>query len=447
MPLSATEIAYKVVLYSSTNLNHATSSKDKEDLVLRPMWATSLSCSHDCLNDTFPSDDAIIKAMNGSDRPQDDMLHHSYFLPKLERIEQDDFRCTLSEIVGHAIVPLDTHGIYAEGNMVSISPTVTIDISHTPGKIENVHIGVDCSPEEIMIYTELFKEFRDVFAWSYEEMPGINPRMVKHEIRTYLDAKPVRQFLRNVNPWKAPAIKAEVEKLLNVGFIYRVPLTEWVSNLVPMNKKKGTICVCMEICDLNKSCPKDKFPTPFIDKILDECARSEVFSFMDRFSGYNQIQIKPEDQHKMTLICPWGTFTYRKMPFGLKNARPTVQHSMTFEFHNIKHIFEAYLYDLAAHSRKRADHAMHLLLVFERCHYYRIHLNSHNCIFCIRYGRLLVFRVSETGIMVDPLKFGAIIRLSPPRNIRQLQDLHGKSNFLRWFIVNYANITSVSCVF
>jgi hypothetical protein len=75
------------------------------------------------------------------------MYHCSYFLPKLARIEQDEFRSTLSEIVGHAIVPLDMHCIYAEGNMTSISPIVTIDISHTTRKIKNVHISADCSPE------------------------------------------------------------------------------------------------------------------------------------------------------------------------------------------------------------------------------------------------------------------------------------------------------------
>jgi hypothetical protein len=80
-----------------------------------------------------------------------------------------------------------------------------------------------------------------------------------------------------------------VDKLLNVGFIYLVPLTEWVSNNVPMNKKKGTIHVCMDFRDLNKACPKDNFLTPFIDHILYECVRSEGFYFMDGFSGYNQI--------------------------------------------------------------------------------------------------------------------------------------------------------------
>jgi hypothetical protein len=80
-----------------------------------------------------------------------------------------------------------------------------------------------------------------------------------------------------------------VEKLLNVGFIYPIPLTKWVSNPIPMNKKKGTIPVCMDFRYLKKACPKDNFPMPFIDQILDECAGSEIFSFMDGFSRYNQI--------------------------------------------------------------------------------------------------------------------------------------------------------------
>ena len=116
-----------------------------------------MSCSHDFLDDNFPSDESIIESMNGSNKPWDDMNHRSYFLLELERIEQYEFRSTLSEIVSHAIVPLDTHDIYAEGNMESIYPTVTIDISRTPGNIENVHTGADCSPKEILIYTELFK--------------------------------------------------------------------------------------------------------------------------------------------------------------------------------------------------------------------------------------------------------------------------------------------------
>jgi hypothetical protein len=159
MPLSAVEIAYKVVLDSSTDPDHVPSPTDEEDLVCRPVWTTLLSCSHDCLDETLPSDEAIIEAINGFDKPLDDMHRCSYFLPELERIEQDNFRSTLSEIVSHTVVPLDMHDIYVEGNMASISPTIHIDISRTPGKVENVNIGADCSPEKILIYIELFKEF------------------------------------------------------------------------------------------------------------------------------------------------------------------------------------------------------------------------------------------------------------------------------------------------
>jgi hypothetical protein len=138
------------------------------------------------------------------------------------------------------------------------------------------------------------------------------------------------------------------------------------------------------------------------------------FSFMDVFSGYNQIQIKPEDQHKMTFNCLWGTFSYRKMPFGLKNAGATFQWAMSFAFHDLKHIVEAYLDDLASRSCKRKDHPTHLRLIFECCRYFKIRLNPNQCSFCITSGLLLGFIVSTTGIMVDPLKVEEIIQLPPP---------------------------------
>ena len=101
-------------------------------------------------------------------------------------------------------------------------------------------------------------------------MPGIDPKIVEHEITTYLDVKPVRQKLRPVTPRKVATIKVEFEKLLKVNVIYPIHLTQWVSNPIMDNKKKGMIRVCMDFRDLNKACPKDNFPTPFIDQIVDE---------------------------------------------------------------------------------------------------------------------------------------------------------------------------------
>ena len=142
-------------------------------------------------------------------------------------------------------------------------------------------------------------------------MAGIDPFIMVHEIKTYPSAKLVRKKPRQVHPRKAAAIKDEIEKLLKAGFIYPVPLTEWVLNIVPVNKKQGTIRVCIDFRDLNKACPNDNFPTPHIDQIIENCVGSVIFSFMDGFSGYNQIEIFPVDQHNMAFIFPWGTFHIR----------------------------------------------------------------------------------------------------------------------------------------
>jgi hypothetical protein len=212
---------------------------------------------------------------------------------------------------------------------------------------------------------------------------------------------PVRQKQRPLHPSKAVAIKAEIEKLRMTRFIYPITYTSWVSNPVPVDKKQGTIRVCTDFHDLNNACPKENFPMPFIDQIIDDCAGHEDLSFMDGFSGYNQIQIHPADQYKTAFITPWGTFAYRVMPFDLKNAGATFQRAMTYIFHDLAAIILAYLDDLTA-------------------------------------GRLLGFIISQSGITMDPLKVQAITEIPPPRNLRQLESLQGKANFLRHFVPNYS---------
>jgi hypothetical protein len=293
---------------------------------------------------------------------------------------------TPSTVIVVSTVPESTHDVFSEGNISNISPTIPLDICIKPGIVENVHIGSSCSPNEIITYTSLFKESCDVFAWSYEEMSGIDPDIVIHEIKTYPDAKPVRQCLHPVHPCKAAAIKLELKKLLKAGFIYPVALIDWVSNLVPIDKKQGTIHICVDYRDINKALPKDNFPTPFIDQIVDDCAGSEIFSLMDGFSGYNQINIVPEDQHKTSFIFPWGTFAYQKLPFGLKNAGATFQRAMSYSFHDIKNIMQPYLDDLLAHSMCWVDHPIHLRAIFIRCQFYHIRLNPHKCVFCMESG-------------------------------------------------------------
>ena len=133
-------------------------------------------------------------------------------------------------------------------------------------------------------------------------MPRLDPTIVEHHIDTWPNANLVRQKLRPIHPSRRDAIKAEIDKLKQAGFIYPIEYTTWVSNPVPILKKHGTIRVCTNFRDLNKACPKDNFPTPFIDQIIYECAGHEVLSFMDGFSGYNQITIRCA---KIFLIGSW----------------------------------------------------------------------------------------------------------------------------------------------
>jgi hypothetical protein len=142
----------------------------------------------------------ILESMTGPDRPWHDLHHRSYFLPEIRRVEAGEFVLTVNEDRTCPINPLATHRIYAKGNMEGIDTKIPIDISKTLGVVENFFIEADFSPEEIQTYTKLFKEFHNIFSYFYEEMPGIIPRIIEHEITTYVDAKSVQQKLHPVNP-------------------------------------------------------------------------------------------------------------------------------------------------------------------------------------------------------------------------------------------------------
>jgi hypothetical protein len=224
MPLSATEVVYSLV--QQTSATPDPTPAQELDPLLEPIWAQGSLATTDSLDLVLPSDKSVIEAMTSSDKPWEDLHQRSYFLPELSRIEAGEFTITMTGDQPCPINLLATQEIYVEGNMVTITATIPINISRNPGIVENVFVGADFSPEEVQIYTDPFKEFCDVFAWSYEEMPGIDPKIVEHEITTYLDAKPIRQKLHPVNPRKETTIKAEVEKLLKEGFIYPIHLTQ-----------------------------------------------------------------------------------------------------------------------------------------------------------------------------------------------------------------------------
>src|SRR4030043_832453 len=206
---------------------------------------------------------------------------------------------------------------------------------------------------------------------------------------------------------------------------------------LPGHTGDGKVRMCVDYRDLNKASPKDDFPLPHIDVLVDSTAKSKVFSFMDGFSGYNQIKMAAEDKEKTSFITPWGTFCYVVMPFGLKNAGATYQRAMTTLFHDMMHKeVEVYVDDMIVKSNTKEEHIEYLSKMFQRLRRYQLRLIPNKCTFGVRAGKLLGFIVSQKGIEVDPDKVKAIREMHPPTTEKQVRGFLGRLNYISRFISN-----------
>src|SRR5216684_2017266 len=166
---------------------------------------------------------------------------------------------------------------------------------------------------------------------------------------------------------------------------------------------------------------------------------SELFSLLDGFSGFNQVLVAEEDRLKMTFRTKWGTFAYRRMPFGLINAGTTFQRAMDIAFRGlIGRSAIVYLDDIMIFSKKRGEHAFHLKKIFERCKKYGISLNPRKCVFAVTEGKLLGHIVSKDGISIDPERVKAIEQIPMPHNKKGMKSFMGTINFVRRFVPDFA---------
>ena len=157
--------------------------------------------------------------------------------------------------------------------------------------------------------------------------------------------------------------------------------------------------VCVNLKKVNVATIRDNYPLPITEHVLERVAGKEAYSFLDGFSGYNQVSIAPQDQHKTGFATEWGIFAYRVMPFGLTNAPATFQRLMSHAFKEyLRDFLEVYMDDLCVHSNDRLDHIEHLKLVFAKCKIYRICLNPDKCVFMVRQGRILGHIVSKMEV-------------------------------------------------
>ena len=281
----------------------------------------------------------------------------------------------------------------------------------------------------------MLQDYNDVFAWSYQDMPGLDTDIVVHRLPLKEECMPVKQKLRRIKREMLLKIKKEVKKQLDAGFLKVAKYPQWVANIVPVPKKDGKVRMCVDYQDLNRVSPKDNFPLPHIDTLVDNTAKHSLFSFMDEFSGYNQIRMASEDMEKTTFLTMWGTFCYKVMPFGLKNAGATYQRVIVTLFHDMMHKeIEVYVDDMIAKSQGGDEHVVNLRKLFERLRKFQLKLNPAKCTFGATSKKLLGFVVSKKGIEIDPDKVRAIQDLSPPRTQKKVRSFMGKLNYIARFI-------------
>ncbi|XP_070667378.1 uncharacterized protein [Malus domestica] len=307
--------------------------------------------------------------------------------------------------------------VLANKLLPSIVQPPTLELKPLPSHLKYVFLGEDqtlpviisssLTAQEEDKLIRVLKEHKSAIGWTLADIKGISPTTCMHRILLEEGAKPSREAQRRLNPPMLEVVKKEVIKLLDCGVIYPISDSRWVSPVQVVPKKSGITVVkneeqelvptrvvtgwrvCIDYRKLNAMTRKDHFPLPFLDQMLERLAGYKFYCFLDGYSGYNQIVIAPEDQEKTTFTCPFGTFAYRRMPFGLCNAPAT----------------------------------------FQRC----------------MQGIVLGHIISEEGIEVDKSKVDLVRHLPSPTSVREVRSFLGHAGFYRRFIKDFSKISQPLC--
>ena len=218
----------------------------------------------------------------------------------------------------------------------------------------------------------------------------------------------------------------EVQKLLEAEAIKEVHYPQWLANTVVVKKKTGKWRVCVDFTDLIKACPKDSFLLPKIDRLIDATVGHDRMSFLDAYRGYHQIPLYEADQEKTFFITPRGTYCYKVMPFGLKNAGATYQRLVTKMFRaQLGKTMEVYIDDMVVKSRRSQDHLVDLNQIFNILRQFQLKLNASKCAYCVGFEKFLGCLVTRRGIEANPDQITAIQELQSLTSVKQVQRLTG----------------------
>jgi hypothetical protein len=244
-------------------------------------------------------------------------------------------------------------------------------------------------------------------------MPGVPRELAEHSLDVSKTAKPIKQKLHRFAKDRKEVIRVEILKLLAVGFIRECKNLVWLANPVLVPKKTGQWRMCIDYTDLNRHFPKDPFPLPRIDQVVDSTVGSALLCFLDCYSGYHQIALKVSDQDKTAFITLHGIYCYMTMTFDLKNAGATYQKVIQrcLEYHIGKNV-EDYVDDVVVKTTNKDDLIADLAQTFANLRVYRWKLNPEKCVFGVPSGKLLGFMVSHRGIEANPAKVEAIRKMN-----------------------------------
>nr|GEW05491.1 reverse transcriptase domain-containing protein [Tanacetum cinerariifolium] len=311
-----------------------------------------------------------------------------------------------------------------------------------------VIIAKDLSSNEKTDLINVVKTRKKAIAWKLTNIKGIDPEFCSHKILLEEDYSPKVQSQRRVNPKIHDVIKKEVEKLFDARLIYPISDSPWVSPIHCVPKKGGMTVikndenelvltrfvtgwrVCIDYRKLNEATRKDHFPLPFMDQMLERLAGNEYYCFLDGFFGYFQIPIDPKDQEKTTFTCPYGTFAYKRMSFGLCNAPGTFQRCMMAIFHDmIEKTMEVFIEDFSVFGNSFSTCLTNLENMLKRCEDTKLALNWEKSHFMVK--DVLGHKISNKGIEVDKAKIKVILKLPHPTTVKGICSFLGHAGFYR----------------
>jgi len=250
---------------------------------------------------------------------------------------------------------------------------------------------------------------------------------MSHRLSIYMDAKLVAQKKRKQGEEKREAVKKEVVKLMAANFVKEAKYTTWLANIVMVKKANDMWRMCTDYRDLNKSCPKEAYPLPSIDRLVDGAARHKILSFLDAYSSYNQIRMHLGDREKTSFMTEEANFYYEVMPFGLKNTGATYQQLMNEVFHGlIGRNVEVYMGDIVVKSDSCEQHRDDLVEVLGALRRYNMRLNPEKCVFSMEGEKFLGVMLMHRGIEANLNKCQAIVEKRSPKNVKEVQKLVGK---------------------